>query len=415
MFRFKGLSDIRSTTANLYIAQIQKEISNQDLTEAEKWANEWIVSADALGDTLERSRSRMLRAVVSSISGNLLKVKPDLDKALYLLNLSDCSKEKWEICYYKATAIWMLGCLLLQLGAPRVEIWIRWQQALNIIEQLTPQKAIDDINWFSKISGLMRFCITTVPDPLLNTLDAMANVSSVPNININIDTQGGSYIGGDVNTHGGAFVGRDQNSNSDNAHGKQQYVPLTPATLDPNGYFYLDVYPSLAAGPFRPNDDNPIDRIKLSGPTGELPIKGIDYQFYSLVSDKRLIRLQKRNGREGSEQQEYAVFCITGDSMNKDGIDLDDYVLVRAQETADPGNIVVLQAQTTEGADTTLTLKYFERRTETEWRFVPHSSDTSHPIFTYHPNTGKTAPRIVGIAIGVFKPQGDSNHGQPNL
>ena len=400
LMHYRGLAP-GSETERVYTQQIQAAIVQQKAAPssnaAEKFArqalekaNKWVRLADAQRQVLERAKSRVLRAIVFEAAGRCGDAEFDLEQALGLLG--EPNDGDWEMQHLQAAIYWMQGCLINQIEgrAGSGEDQICWQHGIHIIEKLVTHPRADDFRFYSQLAIEMKRFFASFSTEVEAEADAPIEAEPIQPQPTRPIPQILPY---------------------------PSQAPLQEATLSPNGYFHLDVYPALAAGAFQPiwaQITRPVERVALNNEVESLEIRRRMCRFYSLVPGERLIRLRKSGG-ERSRQQAYALFYITGDSMNEDGIDPGDYVLVRAQETADPGNIVVLQAQTTEGADTTLTLKYFERRTETEWRFVPHSSNTSHPTFIYHPNTGETAPRIVGIAIGVFKPQGDSNHGQPDL
>ena len=138
-------------------------------------------------------------------------------------------------------------------------------------------------------------------------------------------------------------------------------APLQEATLSPNGYFHLDVYPALAAGAFQPiwaQITRPVERVALNNEVESLEIRRRMCRFYSLVPGERLIRLRKSGG---SFAQQACAVLYTGDSGER-GAGIDPRLCTGAfPGNRRPGNIVVLQPQTTEGADTTLTLKYLSQ------------------------------------------------------
>ncbi|HNT53147.1 MAG TPA: S24 family peptidase [Anaerolineaceae bacterium] len=375
---------VRTALERLSAMPAQNE-AEQILNFAQEKVNKWVRVADARHQILEQTRSRMQRAVVLALSQDYLGAELDLDEVLDLLG-DRTDHSDWEAQYIRATAFWMQGCLLHQTGRTSGgEDQLCWERALEIIGKLVTNPAADNFVYYSQLAASMRrlfaeFSAETLPEPI-------PVLQPEPSIQI-ID----SLLPVEVS------------------------AKLQAATLSPNGFFHLDVYPALAAGAFQPvwaQITRPVARVSLKEEIDALEIRRQLCRFYSLVPGKKMIRLQKSRGTS-SRKQEYALFYITGDSMNKRGIDRGDYVLVRAQEDADPGDIVVLQAESAAGSDFELTLKLFERKTEEEWRFVPHSTNNTHKKYQYFPNTGDSKPQIIGIAIGLFKPQGAVKHGSSN-
>jgi tetratricopeptide (TPR) repeat protein len=94
----------------------------------------------------------------------------------------------------------------------------------------------------------------------------------------------------------------------------------------------------------------------------------------------------------------YTVVRVTGDSMNKDGIDIGDYVLLRQQEDATNNDIVAAEIV---GVDTEATLKRFLRRNG-EVTLRPNSTNPQHKDHVFKKiNTGLY---VRGVAYAVFKP-----------
>ncbi|MCL4561917.1 MAG: hypothetical protein M1281_15075 [Chloroflexi bacterium] len=89
---------------------------------------------------------------------------------------------------------------------------------------------------------------------------------------------------------------------------------------------------------------------------------------------------------------------VTGESMNLEGIDDGDYVLLHKQETADPKDIVAAEVI---GTDTCATLKHFMRR-DGKIILQPRSSHPKHKPFEFSEKDQGFAIR--GVAIAVLKP-----------
>ncbi|MFZ6031272.1 MAG: S24 family peptidase [Chloroflexota bacterium] len=105
--------------------------------------------------------------------------------------------------------------------------------------------------------------------------------------------------------------------------------------------------------------------------------------------------------------QRYMVIKVTGDSMNRDGIDKGDYVLLRQQDDAQDNDIVAAEiVGKDEDKGTHATLKRFTRRNG-EIILRPNSTNPKYEEFAM-PNLNVGA-YIRGVAYAVFKPLQDAD------
>lgn len=141
------------------------------------------------------------------------------------------------------------------------------------------------------------------------------------------------------------------------------------------------------------------------GPTGINHKRADDYVDISLVNiNDNPHRVKNLRGKGKmvnllSSGHQYMVIKITGNSMNKDDIDIGDYVLLRQQEDASNNDIVAAEIV---GTDSEATLKRFIRRgnkiilrpnsTEPEYQKDHQFEKTSEDFY------------IRGVAYAVFKP-----------
>jgi hypothetical protein len=95
----------------------------------------------------------------------------------------------------------------------------------------------------------------------------------------------------------------------------------------------------------------------------------------------------------------YTVVKVTGDSMNKDGIDIGDFVLLRQQDDATNNDIVAAEIV---GIDTEATLKRFLRRNG-EVTLRPNSTNPEYQK-DYVFKKINTGLYVRGVAYAVFKP-----------
>jgi Peptidase S24-like len=107
-----------------------------------------------------------------------------------------------------------------------------------------------------------------------------------------------------------------------------------------------------------------------------------------------------------SWDRSYGVIKINGDSMNAQGIDNGDYVLLHFQKDANNGDIVASQIMKDE-AEATLKL-FLKREKEILLRFCSHNplhKEDNGRDKEYHFNGYNDGEfQIVGVAIAVFKP-----------
>ena len=88
------------------------------------------------------------------------------------------------------------------------------------------------------------------------------------------------------------------------------------------------------------------------------------------------------------------VLRVEGDSMTGDGIHPGDYVFVRRQSTADPGQIVVALL------DSEATVKRFERAPDGTVRLVP--SNPAYAPIEVRPGDAVRF-EVLGVAVAVFR------------
>lgn len=150
----------------------------------------------------------------------------------------------------------------------------------------------------------------------------------------------------------------------------------------------LPVIDQIPAGGFGPSG---VNTFALEfGEVRRMSFEGQEYEFFSL-NRSRVVSM--------SPGVEHFVLKVTGDSMDKTGIEPGDYVLLRRQEQAEDGDIV---AAGVEDFESSATLKLYTRQGRTII-LKPHSNNTTHSEFTFSAED-KQRLKIYGIVVGVFKP-----------
>jgi phage repressor protein C with HTH and peptisase S24 domain len=156
----------------------------------------------------------------------------------------------------------------------------------------------------------------------------------------------------------------------------------------------LRLYPvigSIPAGGFaaNPKAAEPITYLEAN----QVEINGEAHTIINLKTGRTLKLLSTHK---------HFVLQVTGNSMNtaKEVAILDgDYVLIRSQDTADPGDIVAVEIH---GEDDEATLKRFSTRGN-KVILSPESLDPSYQEFEFEPQEIGKQVHIRGIAVAVFK------------
>lgn len=162
--------------------------------------------------------------------------------------------------------------------------------------------------------------------------------------------------------------------------------------------------------------DQPVLEIGLFRVVEEVPaggFKAVGYQPYTIgdVSIDRVIiegkphRMINLRGHENLlflRSDNYLVVKISGDSMNQagsEGIDPEDFVLIRQQNHAENGDIVIAEI---DGVDSAATIKRFQRQGKKKIILSPESSNPVHQPFEFDKlNEGFS---LRGVALVLFKP-----------
>lgn len=267
--------------------------------------------------------------------------------------------------HYEATARWMLGCVQWQAPHQEDQALVSWAKSIEIYQRLA-YKSLERVSrsrsdWYSERVAKMR-----------ETLD-LAIQPSVP-----VQAPGSSASG-----HVSATPPVDT-------------LPTEPSyTSSQDALRLFSISAEVQAGDFTPTiaDPNPLGYLEVD----KCQINGVVHRIVNLRGSGHVIKM--------SPSRTYRVLRVHGDSMNADGIDDGNYVLLALQKTAHNNDIV---AAIINDFDTEATLKrYFERQGEFILEFRSnnpiHKDDAGKNkrfIFT-SPDEGF---QIAGLALAVFKP-----------
>jgi hypothetical protein len=151
----------------------------------------------------------------------------------------------------------------------------------------------------------------------------------------------------------------------------------------------------IPAGGFGPTGVDPSPKGKLE--INNVMIDGIPHRIVNLRAG-RLISINL------ASDQRYTVLRVIGDSMNEEGIDEGDYVLLRQSGSPNSGDIVAAEIVGIDIAQATLK-KYRVTRLDAQGNKLeivlePHSRNPKHEPRTF---SGQKGFFIRGIALAVFK------------
>jgi len=292
----------------------------------------------------------------------------DLLKAVELLKLSLELCDRDDNGHFEATALWMLGCLQWEM-AQTIEAIVSWERSMALYKSLRNQSA----DYLSSSTTLWYIDkINIMNSALDDALSDMNAASSTANYDV-ASFQVPSDMTSESDVEGSTFS-------------EQDILRLFTISDD------------VWAGNFKSTNGNgdSIEYLEVN----LFQINGQIYQMINLRSSSKVLRF--------GSGKEYVVARVRGDSMNAEGIDEDDYVLLRIQNAAENNDIVAAKIQ---DADTEATLKKFLRRADQiilQFRSRNpihkdvHGRDRQFE-FTAEDEYEKRF-EIIGVAQAVFKP-----------
>lgn len=316
-----------------------------------------------MGDDLERAQICLECAWADYKIRRLDRAKADIQEALDLLDGRAFLIPIFK--HYRAVASWMMGSLLKDSPARRRDAVIAWQDSLDAFTLLSYHFDVlpADQTWYRNRCTEMRQAIedliSTRPGRAKKTTSTWSQPQSY---NIQLWTPAGR-------------------------------TAAPRATLFSGALSSINVIGEIRAGKLGPSDieTEPIETLALGPLMEEFTLEGQPYQLFNLRSANSAIKL--------SDQEQYFILKVIGDSMNKAGISPKDYVLLRRQAAAYTGDIVAAEVMNEE---TKATLKRFIRRNQ-DIELRPESTNPQYEpyFFTTSPGEGFY---IRGVMLGVFKP-----------
>jgi hypothetical protein len=171
--------------------------------------------------------------------------------------------------------------------------------------------------------------------------------------------------------------------------------PEPVVTLTADFLQLFSISEEIPAGGFGPTGVDPSPKGKLE--INNVLIDGIPHRIVNLREGKTIsVNL--------SSSQRYTVVKVIGDSMNEEGIDEGDYVMLRQSDSPNSGDIVAAEIVGMDETRATLK-KYLVTKLEKDGNpkeivLEPRSKNPKHVPRTF---SGKKGFFIRGIALAVFK------------
>lgn len=136
---------------------------------------------------------------------------------------------------------------------------------------------------------------------------------------------------------------------------------------------------------------NPVEKLHLQPAQEEFRIANWPYRLYSLRGPRRMLALDSA--------RQYRAVQVSGNWMDRIGVDPGDYLLLCHQEQAESGDVVLVQVF---NADPSARVYHLHRKMDVTI-LSPQSTNSEHPTFEFGPGEGDRY-HVYGVVIGVFKP-----------
>lgn len=280
-----------------------------------------------------------------------------------------------------AVALWMLGYVLWSLPARHEAGMTAWQRSISIFDELARKRSLNSQAkaWYQDRWQEM---VDSVECALGADCHPPASPSASPFAAASASGRGASAPSG-APAPGVGSAGAPPNP------------PTHPSNPSP-----------VSAPPIATSDILRLFRISEEIPAGGFGASGTD-PFPIAYADVEQLRIDGRSYRVVSlprgrtvnvlSSKDHMIIKVKGDSMDLEGIDDGDWVLLRFQNVAAPGDIVAAEIV---GEDTRATLKRYERRGSTII-LKPVSRNPAHQRFEF--NAPGDGFHICGVAVAVLK------------
>lgn len=308
----------------------------------------------------EKSEHHTLQAecgFVAYMIGDTSKGFEQLKDSLKLSNPNDHG-------HFHATATWMLGCMLWDLGRDTDAI-ICWESSIDGYKTLKrrseryPSDATS--RWYADRIKVMENALS----------DALGKAPSPPPPKYPNYEDFGSTPGSESSPAGSSYFTEEDILRLFNISHEIKAGDFSVTNGNGGSGGYLEV-----------------DRVKIDGRP---------HRIVNLRRSGRVIRY--------GHDKKYRVIKVDGDSMNAEGIDDGDSILLQSQNTADNNDIVAAMIHNT---DTTATLKKYQRiGNRVILKFCsrnPIHKDSRGYDKQFEFDSYGDGFDIVGVALAVFKP-----------
>ncbi len=317
-------------------------------------------------------------------------VAAEMDNFRDALKLFQGASSKYTTSqHHRAVAFWMAGCVQWLLPNKEVDAINSWRTSMKAFEALRDYNKSKGprYDWYEKRCQDMAFALDSATKQYM--IPALPEDSGEGAQNQNTDGEHSQTLSTEDSTHVSPIH-----------HTVDSSKARMNITVDRLSVF--SVYDHIAAGDFSPSGIllEPISNMEID----RVLIDDCQYGIFSLSRDQRILNLAGEHG--------FYLLRVHGTSMNKAkpiSIENGDYVLMRAQRTADNGDIVAAEISSIDNQDNQATLKRFVKSNGKIY-LLPESDNPKY-IDKMDANDYYTKLdhgfHICGKALAVFKPMSD--------
>jgi SOS-response transcriptional repressor LexA len=296
-------------------------------------------TASQAADRLDQAEMRLECALAAWQMHDPSLATRQVESALALLGPGADRSSRYAHCY--GTANWLLGLLTMPLSGSALAAATAWQNSLDAFEYLAtePGLTFSDQAWY---------------------LDRRADMFQ------RIDE---------------ALVGRPQG------------LALQPVTLQSSGPVSLEVHAEFSIARYgRPGLPPSVQGpLRLASQAEVFQIAGRPHRLFGLRGPRRILILDPSD--------RFCALKVTGNWMNRIGIDPGDYILLRFGEGADNGDIVAVEIFSGNSS----AMVYHLHRKKDTIILNPQSTNPANQTFEFGPADGNLYS-IYGVVLGLFKP-----------
>lgn len=360
LFEFNNRTHLREPSEQLR-AQLKDALSKNDNARVSELVERLLALGDKFSQTQQSSKSHEYETAETHLHCGWASYKSG-DKKDAIEHWRRAAQLYAPNSHYQAIAYWMLGCVNWQLPTMLNDAIYSWELSYEFFERALDRASKERADRYqNRLDGIKKALEWAVEGKL--------------------DLPFPNEIWEKL--EGESATSNKSSSKSETAPSSKGSPSSTYSSNDVLRSFA--VYASIPAGGFA-SSPNPLTRIE----TDHVCIDRVDHYVRNLHQGQ-IINLR--------DTEHYVVVKVKGDSMDLKGIKDGDYVLLRVQEVADNGDIVVFEINSALGEGES-TLKQFFKR-DGKIILQPQSNNPQHQPFEFTENTLDFHVR--GVALAVLK------------